>query len=362
MISSDYLPNIGGIAAHVHYLSKYISQSEQIFGIFGHKRSDRPVNRSISGKYIQKSEGKLKGIDYSLRFIKALVLTKPYRYDIVHCHNFVVEGFICAFLRKIGLIKQFVFTNHSSQFLSAFYQKKSISKIYKFILESADKIICPSIELAQTSSKLTGRDDVIYIPNGVDLSQFHFIDAPHQKFKKPYFLLTRRHEYKNGLLDFLNALKNLIEQLEDFDVIIAGSGSLTGDLKKYVTDHNLHNVKFIGNKTHEELVEYYGNAIASCLPSHFEAVSISGLESLACGTPIIGSNVGGIPEIVIDGQTGFLHTKEDPDSISRCILEILEIYKDKDVMSAMRSRCRELVVNGYSWESIANKTIGAYKQ
>lgn len=362
MVSSDYLPNIGGIAAHVHNLSLFLSKNVEINVVFAYNSTKEIVNKEFAGTYIAKTTGKFKGIKYALKFISCLFGYDLKRYDIVHCHNFMVEGLVFAMLRKLGIINKLIFTNHSSQFLEAFYGKKRMLRIYRIILNAADKIICPSEELAETSIKVIGSaSKVKYIYNGVDLGMFKFENQIDDVI--PTLLLTRRHERKNGVIDLLEAVAILASKnISEFRLLLIGQGSQTNKLKAFTIEKGLKNVEFLNNKTQTELVEYYQKSAASCLPSHLEAVSISGLESLACGTPILGSNVGGIPELIDDGITGYMHKPNDPEDIAQSILKLLDIFNNSTQYSKMRKASREKVEKKFSWDTVCQYTLKVYEE
>ena len=267
-----------------------------------------------------------------------------------------------ALLKKLGIVKKLVFTNHSSQFLHAYYKNTYTIKLYEFLINSCDGIICPSEELVSASTKLIKKKKipVFYIYNGVDMEKFTFSNETEGDI--PVFLLTRRHEIKNGVIDLLKAVEIIGSELANkFKVIIIGQGSETEYLKSFCKDKNLDNVHFKGKMRFEDIIPYYQKAAYSCLPSHMEAVSISGLESLSCGTPVVGSNVGGIPAIVEDGKTGFLHAAENPESIASAILAAIKTYESPETYLEMRLMARNKVEEGYSWEYVTKETIKVYE-
>jgi len=106
------------------------------------------------------------------------------------------------------------------------------------------------------------------------------------------------------------------------------------------------------------LPKLYSLAEFSLLPSIYEAVSLSGLESLACGTPVIGTNVGGIPEFIKNGKTGFLVEPKSSQAIADAANRMLDT---PELLSQMRRDCREFVVSDFSWRSVAKKTIAYYE-
>lgn len=95
------------------------------------------------------------------------------------------------------------------------------------------------------------------------------------------------------------------------------------------------------------------------LPSLLEATSLSGLEAMSCGKPLVGSDVGGIPEIIEDGKTGILVHKENPKEIAEAINELLS---DEDLAENFGKQARRKAAEEYSWKIVAQKTETIYKK
>ena len=113
----------------------------------------------------------------------------------------------------------------------------------------------------------------------------------------------------------------------------------------------------LGAMQHNEIVPYYSAADLSILPSLMEATSISCLEAMAAGLPIICSAVGGLPFLVQDGVNGFLSQPAEPESLAACLDRLLSAD-----MTSMGAASRQAVEEKFSWEAIATQTIAAYEQ
>ena len=124
--------------------------------------------------------------------------------------------------------------------------------------------------------------------------------------------------------------------------------------------------------TRETTIALYSHAAVFCCPSVYEPFGIINLEAMACGTPVAGSAVGGIPEVVVDGESGFLvdaklsdqppHDPTDPAGFARGLAEAINrLGTDAELSRRMGEAGRKRVVDVYSWQSIAKQTLAAYE-
>lgn len=126
--------------------------------------------------------------------------------------------------------------------------------------------------------------------------------------KEKYFLFFGRLSYEKGVRTLLEAFKDLL----DCKLKVAGTGPEEDGLKEYVEAYNMHNVEFLGYKRGKELSDLVANAYFVIVPSEwYENNPMTIIEAYSVGTPVIGAQIGGIPEIVIDGKTGFQFVSGD---------------------------------------------------
>ena len=116
-------------------------------------------------------------------------------------------------------------------------------------------------------------------------------------------------------------------------------------------------IEFLGKKEQGELPYYYSAAETLIMPSHYESFGMVALESMACGTPVIASEVGGLAFLIEDGVTGFHFPSEDPKALGDKLTLIIE---NEDLRNKM-SRKATQVANEYSWQKIAKKIAGLYE-
>lgn len=203
----------------------------------------------------------------------------------------------------------------------------------------------------------------VLIPNGFNNDIFYKYDYDK---KKVFKVLNINKDYKNvvtyvgklvevkGVDILLKASK--IYQNENTVTLIAGEGILLENLKKLSEKLNLKNIVFIGNQSHDMLRKIYNISDVVVVPSRSEAFGLVVIESLACGTPVIGSDVGGIPDI-INEKLGILFEREDYITLSQNIKDIINnnVTFDSDYIA-------KYTKDNYSQDKYIDKVIEVYKQ
>jgi glycosyltransferase involved in cell wall biosynthesis len=225
--------------------------------------------------------------------------------------------------------------------------------ITKLVWKHATRIIANSRRLADLADKTAAQlgRTVEMIPNGVDTTQF-FPDAIKQQSAFTFLFAGRFAKQKNLVLllqQFDIALQQCNAQL-----IIAGDGPERETLIALCnsSEHLSHNVKIRSWVQKSELLSLYQSAHCFINPSIDEGMPNAVLEAMACGLPVIASNIGGNNELVVHGKNGFLFNLSEPDSLSHYILEVIR----SDVFISMSVASRKLVEDHYSW-TVSAQTI-----
>ncbi|MCX7697936.1 MAG: glycosyltransferase family 4 protein [Candidatus Goldbacteria bacterium] len=382
LISYDFYPNIGGVAQHVLNLGRFLSRNKNEVYVF-------TIRNSLNQKFFEYLEGvkifrffspnisKIRGLFFLFQSsIFGFLFSLFKKIDIVHSHTIVPDSLVGLFLFS----KRKIFTNHSSQFLELYDDKNKIfiRIIYKFIMKFYDFIIAPSEELKEKSIKFFNfkKDKVFFISNGVDVQRFRPINIKEKYNKKleifkfwnldqrKYLIFCpRRLEPKNGVEFFVKAIQLLIKEEKNFWALISGNEyilSYANFIKNLIKELNLENyIFFTGSIPNEKIIDYYQASDIVVLPSLMEAVSISGLEALACGIPVIGTKVGGIPFIISDKENGLL---VEPKNYYQIYESILYLIKNDKLRFDMSKKSRQLIENNFSWDKIVLKIESIYKK
>jgi glycosyltransferase involved in cell wall biosynthesis len=358
MFSCDYRPNNGGIATHVYELSKSLVKKGYRVSIITFKYDNITYEETDNIEVYRVIYPKMKIfiINYLIYIFHSLYLfyqlDKKNNFDIVHAHNVIPDGILLLFLHN----KKKIITEHSSYFITS--RNKFLNKlINKIIFSNVDHIITPSKELKKIITSLYKHLNVTYISNGVD-SSFFVPTSCNYISKKFNILTTRRLVKKNGIEYLIKAIPIIIKKQKNVDLIIIGDGPEKNRylelVNKYKINQHVHFMGFIENK---ELLPYYQKADIYILPSLLEATSISGLEAMSCGIPVIGSNIGGIPHIIEDGKTGILVPPKDSKSLANNILYLLN---NSYLRKKMGFYARKKVLKEHTWEFVAKQVIDIY--
>ena len=251
--------------------------------------------------------------------------------DVVHAH-WLAGALVARFAGR-----PFVVTLHgtgSAGRLSDLALAASAPRLVRFLLRPARSVICVSEVLAETMRGI-GVEHARCIPNGVALP-----DARLEETGEPFVLYAGRLSSEKGIAELREATRGM--RLD-----VAGDGPL----RALVPDA-------LGFVPHDELERLYDRAAVVVLPSHREGLPICVLEAMAHGRPVVATAVGGIPQLVDDGRTGFLVPAGDPQALRLALEKLLADGPLRRRMGrAARARVRRLC----SWDRVTDATIEAYE-
>jgi len=192
------------------------------------------------------------------------------------------------------------------------------------------------------------------VPNGVDLKTFKPVERIDNQ-KEKIILTVSRLVKKNGIDDLIKAGQYLDFP---FKIIIIGVGPDEEKLKKLANNLKIQNkVIFQGKVNYNELPIYYSTADVFVRASRSEGLGNVFLEAMACGLPVIGTEVGGIPDFLKNSETGLFCEANNPQDIAQKIKEIL---KDDNLGKYLRENGLELVREKYSWDKISQQMENIY--
>lgn len=373
LLTSDFLPNIGGMATHAHELARAHAMAGHVVHLV-HPVYGTEQNRieefdgiTVHKLFIASTTPKVKHLVY-VRTVRSYVLALQarLRFDVLHWHDLTPNCWTTMTLRGRFPL---VWTNHTSNYLEYFETKAGRIRIKAF-LSHPQAIISPSIEL-HTKSAATGvpGDHLFYIPNGVDAQKF----APGRSFdvidkdygldpSRPIIVCPRRLEPKNGVEYFIRSIPIVRAERPDVQFLIVGGGFPEERARfesMLAVEGQRHDVFFTGNVPNTAMPRFYALATIATLPSLMEATSISGLEAMSSGLPLVGTNVGGIPEIIDDGVSGLLVEPRRPDQLAAAYLRLLG---DADLRTRLGAGARARVEREFAWPAISARTVAVYER
>jgi len=205
---------------------------------------------------------------------------------------------------------------------------RSRALVYKlntrFYLRAARRVCCVSRELCGWAERLGApRRRVVLMPNWVDLSRF--APSPSRPPQPPHRLLyVGRLSPEKGPVFAVRAMPAIVERMPQAELTVVGDGRQRAELERLAGELGVGGrVRFVGAVANTGLPDYYRRAGLLVMPSLSEGQGVVAMEALACGIPVVGSRVGGIPESVRDGVNGLLVPPGEPQALARAVADLL---------------------------------------
>ena len=391
-LTNEYPPHIyGGAGIHVGYLSRELAKMLPVeVRCFGDQRLHEG-NLTVTGFDVDVSKftcpKPLNSVFAAVRRCTDFNSTNIDA-DLAHCHTWYSHfGGILA-RKNYGV--PLVITVHSLEPLRP-WKREQLAGGYDFslwiektALEMADAIIAVSNETKQDIERLfdvdPGRVHVIH--NGIDLDEYRKVSstAALDKFgidaAKPYLLFVGRIARQKGIIHLVSAIEFMDR---DFQIVLCAGAPDTPEIAREMneavakTKSKRANVIWIDEMLdRKSTIELYAHAAVFCCPSIYEPFGIINLEAMACETAVVASAVGGIKEVVVDGETGFLVPLEqmkespfeptNPEKFARDLAaRINELMKDRLLREKFGNAGRKRVEEKFGWPAIAQKTKQLYE-
>jgi len=313
--------------------------------------------------------------------IQEFTSTKGLKYDLIHSHYWM-SGIAAKELKKdwnIPIVHMYHTLGVMKQRVAR--QSEEVEGQYRLdgereVLNVADRIIAATqAEYAQLQWLYgAATEKIVVIPPGVDISRFYPIPPDEAKEFigvnpcQKVLLFVGRIEPLKGIDTLMKAIALLRDQgLEVCLSIIGGDPDLNPEvqnaemarLKAIREEIGLSDqIGFLGKRAQDTLPYYYSAAEAVVVPSHYESFGMVALEAMACGTPVVASQVGGLAFLVKDGETGYTVPVNNPEILADRLSLLLQ---DPDLQQKMGLNAFT-EAQSYSWEIIAQKMSAVYKQ
>lgn len=218
------------------------------------------------------------------------------------------------------------------------------------IYDKINVLIATSNFLREKHSEMGFRGKIFYLPNFIFVEDY----TPLYEYKEKYIVYFGRLSQEKGLFTLLKAVKGLDIQLK-----IIGIGPLREALMQKAKKEGLDNVVFKGYMRGEVLKNEIRLSMASTVPSEwYEPFGLTILESFALGKPVIGSRIGGIPELVKDGKTGYLIEPGNADHLRN---KIIKLCQDKERIVEMGKNARRFAEENFNSENYYKRLMEIYQ-
>jgi phosphatidylinositol alpha-mannosyltransferase len=297
-------------------------------------------------------------ISISLRLAsKIKEVLKREKFDIIHLHEPFMVMLCSAMLRFSKSLN--IGTFHATKGKPGYNWGWPISRLMlkRRCRKLAGKIAVSQSAMDYASSYVSGPYEII--PNGIDLEKFSPEVQKIKKFNddKLNILFVGRLEKRKGLKYLLDAYRRVKDEFYNSRLIVVGPGTrFLGKYKKQVRDYGLKDVHFVGSVSDNELPRYYNTVDVFCAPATGqESFGIVLLEAMACGKPIIASNIEGYAGVMTDGKEGILVPPKNVEGLAEALKTIMT---DEELRKKMGERGM-ITAESYSWQRVAKK-IAAY--
>lgn len=365
LLTREYPPDVyGGAGVHVTYLARELSRLVDLtVHCFGSPRPGAVAHEPWS----MLSDTSLRVVSTDLAMAEAAAGA-----DLVHSHTWYANlaGLLASKLHGIP----HVVTTHSLEPLRPWKAEQlgggyAVSSWCEEVsVTSAAAVVAVSDAMRadlMTAYPAISAERISVIRNGIDTSEYmadaatdvlssYGVDA-----SRPYVVFVGRITRQKGLPVLLRAAASLDRSARL--VVCAGQADtpeLAAEVSSLVDGLDQDRIVWIPKMLEKrEVIQLLSHAAVFACPSLYEPLGIVNLEAMACGTAVVASRVGGIPEVVADGVTGLLVPADDPSSLASALNALLG---DAARASAMGSAGRERAVAEFSWAAVAAQTADLY--
>lgn len=392
LLTREYPPDVyGGAGVHVDYLSRELARLIPVeVRTFG-TQSLRAGNLLVQGH----GSAQMDPHDVPENFLLALqairvcvsFTARPIDADVVHCHTWYAHfgGLLVKRLYGIPL----VITAHSLEPLRP-WKREQLGRgadlsawIERTALEAADAVVAVSKEMKRDILRYfsVAPEKVHVIGNGIDTDEYRPVRSRERLDRygidprRPYVLFVGRISRQKGILHLLHAIPHLDPAAQ---VVLCAATPDSADIAAEV-EEAVHRItalrkgiiwirEMVDRRT---AIELYSHAAVFCCPSIYEPFGIINLEAMACETPVVASAVGGIKEVVAQGETGYLVPLEQqaespfepthPDQFSRDLARQLNsLLADASLRRSMGAKGRQRAEAVFSWRAVARQILALY--
>jgi len=377
IVTHTFLPHVGGIERVVYEQCKRLMQKQFDPMVLTH-RNYTEKNYVYDGIrvrcYDSVNIGFRLGIPYAIPQINSLktFLESIKSSDLIHVHGHPYPSSLIAAKIAKRYSKPLVLTQHNTFIAYAGIVWDHVEwlndyAIGKQVLKEADKIVVVSNATKNYVLSLGAKPEKTEVlHNGVDLNRFRPLTGIKDEMRRKLgitkdlnvVLTVRRLVYKNGIDTLIESAKKAVKQNPRLVFIVVGKGPDFEEIKEKIAQLGIQkNFRLTGFISDEALPLYYNAADFFVLPSKSgEGLPLVALEAMACGVPVISTNVGGISEIMNEDY-GKLVPPNSPEALADAILD----FSQRD-FSVLKKDLRKMVEQKYSWDRNVEKLVEIYEE
>ena len=393
VLTNEYPPHIyGGAGVHVEYLTRELASLVAVeVRCFGDQDIEQP-NLRVRGyrgwDEIRRSGDRRHWSALDALSRNLLMVRDPIDADIIHAHTWYTD--LAALWGRLLWQRPYVLTIHSLEPLRP-WKAEQLGTAYRLsswmertAIEAADAVIAVSGATRQDVLRLFAipPERVHVIHNGIDIdlyrktSETSALERAGVDLDRPYVLFVGRITRQKGIVHLLDAVRFL---RPDVQVVLLAGQPDTPELAQAVETRvaelraQRSGIVWIPEMLpRSDVIQFYSHATVFCCPSVYEPFGLINLEAMACECPVVASDVGGIPEVVVDGETGILvHVEVDPErgepidpqGFARDLAAAIQrIVDDPSLRERLGRNGRARVEQHFSWRAVAQRTLDLYRR
>jgi len=381
MLSWEFPPRlVGGLGRHVDALTRALVAAGHEVHVISRSHPDAPASERRGGLHVTRVDASPPAVPFEdlvpwvLAFNTAVLAAavrsaREHDFDLVHAHDWLVASAGVELARAfelplVGTVHATEYGRHQGHLPGP--MNHLIHAIEGWFVEHSDRTIVCSTYMHEQVRSLFGvpEDQVDVIPNGVEVDalappadQVLALRRTLADDGTRLVLFAGRLEYEKGVQTVLHALERLVTRVGSVRFLIAGVGTYSDELRQLVAELGLeHRVHFTGFLEERELRLHYAAADVAVAPSLYEPFGLVATEAMACGTPVVASDTGGLREILAEG-TGLTFPPQDAEQLADRIAEVLS---DPALAQQLVARGRERIRVLYDWRDVATRTAASY--
>lgn len=356
-VSTDVYPEVlGGGSLHAHLMSSRQAGAGHDVTVLtsDHGDSDAPRQEYRDGYEIRRYRelGNPLGNSITPGLFEALRKLR-FDVDVVHAHSHLYLSTNIAATFSQFDETPLVVTNHGlhSQSAPEWFNQAFLRTIGRFTFDSADRVLCYTNTDEQRVRDLGVSAPIKVIHNGIDCETFRPVA---EEDTNPRVLFVGRLKKSKGVQRLVDAFARLDVEKAQLDIV--GEGPLDASLRTRCREHGIsESVTFHGRVPNEELPELYSRSAVFALPSTREGLPRTVLEAMACGTPVVISDIPQLKALVNDVGVTVPAMAVEPLAV-----ELERLLTDRELRDSLGTRSRERVVEGYSWAETVSETTEVY--
>ena len=296
---------------------------------------------------------------------KMATVARSEKLDLLHVHYAIPHSISAILARESIKEKRYVpviTTLHGTD-ITLVGADRSYLPITRYGIQQSDGVTSVSKFLKQATIETFDFDEIEVIPNFICPTSYQKIDdspLKHELAPNGERLLIHVSNFRavKRPADCVEILAKVLQKGANAKLIMVGDGPEYSAVHHRAKTLNvLERTEFVGKQA--KIADYLGIADVSLLPSELESFGLAALEAQACELPVVASRVGGIPEVINDGETGFMSDVGDTEKMSDDVLQLLD---DEELRQRFGKRGRELAISRYSSEKIIPQYIAFYEK